>query len=73
MASAPNSPESTTRQDIMVPGKPAFSEMSCCRPRLSECCRARIRKRFVRPGLRLATARATGFTTGRARVRVVSR
>ena len=27
MASAPNSPESTTRQDIMVPGKPAFSEM----------------------------------------------
>ena len=35
--------------------------------------RARIRKRFVRPGLRLATARATGFTTGRARVRVVSR
>src|SRR5437588_1305529 len=27
MASAPNSPESTTRQDIMVPGKPGFSEM----------------------------------------------
>src|SRR5438067_1623021 len=27
MASAPNSPESTTRQDIMVPGKPAFPEM----------------------------------------------
>jgi MFS family permease len=27
MASAPNSPESTTRQDTIVPGKPAFSGM----------------------------------------------